>query len=153
MLSWLQDYCLMPLLNVENKPIHCYVFCLSKINCTKNKKIFWKCPSRSAMHAFTFFLCLIQQDEDFMQWLETVYLTRYSRLAWHNWIEICILILIPVNKNEMPGSVRPRLVAPVKEASLHLDCWKDSRRTGASGLKHDVAYVISCIITAILVCY
>jgi hypothetical protein len=63
---------------------------------------------------------------------ETACQTAYCRIVWHRIIVKCVLA--KVSQNEMPDSVWYwKFVAPVKESSLHISCWKSADRLALTG--------------------
>jgi hypothetical protein len=64
--------------------------------------------------------CLMQPIDECVQWRK-----RFSRRALEDREMHCLTPSNMLNKNEVQGNVRQRtLVALVKNASLHVDCWK-----------------------------
>jgi hypothetical protein len=115
---------------------HMFHLSKNKLHWNKKKTKFWKCPPRSAMHAFNLFPMF-----DATRWRVPVSWKRftrprYCRFVWNRRIGKCIPKTRPgkLSKNEMPGSVRQwTLVALVKKTSLHLDCWKTADGLARAG--------------------
>jgi hypothetical protein len=110
----------------------------NKLHWNQKKKRYikcWKCPLRSAMHAFTLFLML-----DANRWRVPVSRKRFTRRDIVDLFgtgesgNVSLTHSGKLSKNEMPGSVRQwTLFALVKKTSLPFDCWKTTDGLARAG--------------------